>query len=194
MDSAQGDLPRLPGRPSLKASMRPGVIRQLRERRDLSQEQLAEQVGVAVGTISRYERGSLAPTRRRLAKIAKALGTTPEILAQDQRSDAQPPITGLQTRANRLKRGGRPVSCRREIQSWWTSERTRLRSLRVDESVLQRLDELSGALIREFDRWFRERPVRESHDQRVEWNYAVFPVPLVLLSKLTRIAMDDRWL
>ena len=51
-------------------------IRDLREKRDLLQRELAEQAGVPVRTIGRIERGEVDMRIGTLVKIAKALNTT----------------------------------------------------------------------------------------------------------------------
>jgi ribosome-binding protein aMBF1 (putative translation factor) len=51
-----------------------GQITELRERRGLTQEELAERTGIDQGDISRIERGSANPTERTLNRIADALG------------------------------------------------------------------------------------------------------------------------
>ncbi len=50
-------------------------IRKLRMKRDLSQEQLAEQIGVTRQTISSWERGASFPDLGMLEKLTSALGT-----------------------------------------------------------------------------------------------------------------------
>ena len=50
-------------------------IRKLRIQRDLSQEQLAEQIGVTRQTISSWERGASFPDLGMLEKLTSALGT-----------------------------------------------------------------------------------------------------------------------
>lgn len=56
-------------------------IKALREKRQLSMEQLAERVGVSWQTIQQWENGKTAPKRARLEAVAHALDTTPEYLA-----------------------------------------------------------------------------------------------------------------
>jgi ribosome-binding protein aMBF1 (putative translation factor) len=51
-----------------------GQITELRERRGLTQQQLAEHTGIDQGDISRIERGSANPTERTLNRIADVLG------------------------------------------------------------------------------------------------------------------------
>lgn len=49
-------------------------LKRIRKDRELTQEELAERVGVSLGWISRIERGINAPNLKLLTKIAKALG------------------------------------------------------------------------------------------------------------------------
>jgi ribosome-binding protein aMBF1 (putative translation factor) len=49
-------------------------VAELRERRGLTQADLAELTGIDQGDISRIERGSANPTERTLSRIADALG------------------------------------------------------------------------------------------------------------------------
>lgn len=70
-------------RPSQKTQPRTRV-RQWREYRNLTQEALAERVGVSHGTISRLENGRIAYTQRLLEAIADALRCTPaDLLMRD---------------------------------------------------------------------------------------------------------------
>jgi transcriptional regulator with XRE-family HTH domain len=55
-------------------------IKQAREARKWRQRDLAEAMGVADLTVSRWERGVSPPSIRRLHSIAEALGTTTEAL------------------------------------------------------------------------------------------------------------------
>ena len=50
------------------------VLKGARLRRELTQAQLAEKVGVHKMTISRLERGDRQPSMRMLQRLAKALG------------------------------------------------------------------------------------------------------------------------
>jgi transcriptional regulator with XRE-family HTH domain len=50
------------------------VVRSLRERRALTQEQLAEDAGVSVTYIGLIERGENVPTLTVILQLAKALG------------------------------------------------------------------------------------------------------------------------
>ena len=59
-------------------------IRALRESRDMSQEQLAELVGVSKNSISRYETGTADMKSSVLFEISKVLDTTPNNLAADK--------------------------------------------------------------------------------------------------------------
>lgn len=48
-------------------------IRELRKKKNITQEQLAEQIGIGTPNISYFETGKYAPTLETLAKIANAL-------------------------------------------------------------------------------------------------------------------------
>lgn len=51
-------------------------IRRMREEKKLTQEQLAEKIGVKPASLSLYESGDRSPDLNRLEDIAKALGVT----------------------------------------------------------------------------------------------------------------------
>lgn len=56
-------------------------IKQLRQERGLTLEQVAEVVGVGKSTVRKWETGMIANMRRdKIADLAKALGTTPAYL------------------------------------------------------------------------------------------------------------------
>lgn len=59
----------------------------LRAQRGMSQAKLAETVGIAATQLHRYESGRVAPRPTTLVKLAAALGTTAEWLANGDRSD-----------------------------------------------------------------------------------------------------------
>lgn len=50
------------------------AIKEIRQRLNLSQADLAARLGVSVPTVSRYETGERSPDLETAAKIAKALG------------------------------------------------------------------------------------------------------------------------
>lgn len=54
------------------------TIRQLRRAADMTQQDLADALGVQQTVISRWERGDVKPSAAALAALASALGTTPE--------------------------------------------------------------------------------------------------------------------
>lgn len=58
------------------------AIRQLRNKRSLSQEDLAHAAGVTTGTISAIERGNSNPTWGTVKRIAKALDVSVPELAK----------------------------------------------------------------------------------------------------------------
>jgi len=58
----------------------PGIIRHYRDRANLSQQQLADSVGVSKGFISAIEGGRSVPNIDMLVQIADALGVRPGVL------------------------------------------------------------------------------------------------------------------
>lgn len=57
-------------------------IRSLRERRGLTQTDLARACGVDKTSVSKWEHGTSAPSRKRLDKVARALGVSLRSLAE----------------------------------------------------------------------------------------------------------------
>lgn len=53
------------------------LLRDLRHKAGLSQEELADRASIHPTYVSQIERGLKSPTMRMLAKLAKALGTSP---------------------------------------------------------------------------------------------------------------------
>lgn len=53
-------------------------LRREREKKNMTQQQLADKLGVTQAVISQYENGSTSPTVALAVKIAKELGTTCE--------------------------------------------------------------------------------------------------------------------
>lgn len=65
---------RMAGRPSKPIVNPPNRIREAREARGLTQEQIAKQLGVAGETIRKYETGENAVSVYALERVAKAIG------------------------------------------------------------------------------------------------------------------------
>jgi len=66
-------------------------IRQARQRAHLSQEKVAELIGVSRQAVTKWESGQSAPTTDNLFRLAEILGTTVDLLiapAGDSRSVA----------------------------------------------------------------------------------------------------------
>ncbi len=59
-------------------------LREWRERRLLTQKELAEKIGVTVGTINRIERGVHRPRLGTVRKLAEALGVEPRELMKGE--------------------------------------------------------------------------------------------------------------
>ncbi len=64
-------------------------LRELREARLLTQQQLAEKAGVGVATIIRTETGQVAPHFQTIRKLALALGVEPDELIPDVEAFSQ---------------------------------------------------------------------------------------------------------
>jgi transcriptional regulator with XRE-family HTH domain len=58
-------------------------IKVLRKEKRLSQDELADMVGIEQSVLSKFERGAASPSLLRLALIAKALDTTLAELCRD---------------------------------------------------------------------------------------------------------------
>ena len=71
-------MPRVPAADQALAA----ALRRLRESRGLTQEQLAYEAGVTVGTLSKIELGHASPAWATVRQIAEALGVSLVELAQ----------------------------------------------------------------------------------------------------------------
>jgi transcriptional regulator with XRE-family HTH domain len=58
-------------------------IRRLRDERALTQEELAEKVGITVAALSRIERNNAEPRPKTRRMLAEALGVAPRDLLED---------------------------------------------------------------------------------------------------------------
>ena len=81
----------------------PGILTAEREALRLTQEQLAERVGIHVTTVSKLERGQQVPSLALFALIAKALSYPPEDLLR--RLLPEPSPAAYEDRAIALVRG-----------------------------------------------------------------------------------------
>ena len=65
-------------------------IKRIRELRNMTQEQLAEEAGVDRVTVARYESGKMSPSSRTIVKLADALRVTPnKLLGESESLDRQ---------------------------------------------------------------------------------------------------------
>ena len=74
---------------NLAKTFMPGVLRRFRDAAGLSQQELADSVGIAKSYISSLELGYRAPNLNLLVKLADALGTRPGQLVDEMVADAQ---------------------------------------------------------------------------------------------------------
>jgi transcriptional regulator with XRE-family HTH domain len=65
------------------------MLRELRHRRVLTMEELAEKAGVGRNTIWRLEHGVMGAQPRTIRKLAKALNVEPEALVKMEGGDAR---------------------------------------------------------------------------------------------------------
>jgi transcriptional regulator with XRE-family HTH domain len=65
-------------------------LREIRDRKLLSQRELADKAGISPTTIIHIEQGKIRPHPRTLRKLAEGLGMTPEELADAMRDQATP--------------------------------------------------------------------------------------------------------
>jgi transcriptional regulator with XRE-family HTH domain len=62
-------------------------LREWRDKKLLTQDELAEQSGVGRSTVARAEKGDLAVNYSNIRKLAAALGISPEMLLQAPEGD-----------------------------------------------------------------------------------------------------------
>lgn len=67
-------------------------IRELREARGLTQEQLAHEVGVTVKAVYMWEHGTRMPQLRIAARVADILNTTIDALAGRGQAETEEPV------------------------------------------------------------------------------------------------------
>jgi len=91
------------------------VVKQLREERDITQEDLAYEAGITVSSLSRIERGLNSPGWTTVVKIINALGVSlAELVEGLERPPPEPgsPLGQLQLRGG-PRSVSRPTSSRR---------------------------------------------------------------------------------
>lgn len=73
MNNDQIETSEMPRHPAAAASEEPlgGVIRYLRQQIGMTQEELAQALGITVGTVSRWEKGRFRPSRLARALIVE---------------------------------------------------------------------------------------------------------------------------
>lgn len=89
-------------------------IRQFRRDRHLTQEQLAEVLGVAVGTVSKWESGNSAPDLALVMEMADFFGTSVDVLLGYRQQSAS--LTGTIDRLRAMRNAKQYVEGRREAE------------------------------------------------------------------------------
>lgn len=75
-------------------------IREVRRRKNITQKQLADAIGVNYTVISKYESGKVSPPSGRLARIAEVLGVSVDELIESQK----PSDSAASIRATRFRK------------------------------------------------------------------------------------------
>lgn len=99
-------------------------LKQAREEAQLSQEALAEAIGVVRRTVASYEAGTKSPRLDRLSKIAQVLGRSPGWFLQTKRPTMSPPMSKL----DQMRRDVRRL--RRDVQ----------RLIRIHQDLMDRMN------------------------------------------------------
>lgn len=76
------------------------IIKKLRKEKGLTQEQLAEELGVSVMTMRRWEWGQASPNAKLLANLAEKLGITPEELLKSANKEVDASISYMKEQSH----------------------------------------------------------------------------------------------
>ena len=90
-------------KPRALAPAKANFLREWRENAEMTQEELAGESGLSVGSISAYELGTNAPSLDALSKLSKALGVPKGMILDVNPLDDQPLWSGY-LRANETQR------------------------------------------------------------------------------------------
>lgn len=63
------------------------MIRELRRKKDITQEELAQLVGVGHSAVAKWETGKCKPTADKLVKVADVLGCTVDELLREEKKE-----------------------------------------------------------------------------------------------------------
>jgi transcriptional regulator with XRE-family HTH domain len=67
------------------------LLRKLRDKAGLTQEQLAERAGIPLGSLRNHEQGQRLPSWSAVVKLARALGVSTDVFAQCDEVTAEEP-------------------------------------------------------------------------------------------------------
>ena len=68
------------------------MIKELREKKQLTQAELAERLGISYQAVSSWERGATMPDISKLKELSRALGTTVDALLDGETEEAEPMV------------------------------------------------------------------------------------------------------
>lgn len=92
------------------------LIKELREEKGLTQEQLAKGAGVSQQAVQLWESGRSSPTGARLLKVADILGTDTKTIKRGTRAEQQPDMLQFRKRVYAVLRRATPDRVAKEIK------------------------------------------------------------------------------
>ena len=78
------------------------VIRRYRKRKNMTQEEMADRLGVSGPAVNKWEKGNSFPDITLLAPIARLLDITPDVLLSFREEMTRDEINGLVAQADRM--------------------------------------------------------------------------------------------
>lgn len=78
----------------------PGILRRLRKQKGLTQKELGQKVGVAVGTICNWERSLCTCSERYIKALAQALGVHGDYISRWEVGASRPNAASMQKLCN----------------------------------------------------------------------------------------------
>jgi Zn-dependent peptidase ImmA (M78 family)/transcriptional regulator with XRE-family HTH domain len=140
------------------------LIEIARRANGLTQEQLAQQVGITQAALSRYEHGMREPSDATLAVLAEALGVHPDFLHRPDRV-----VGGLAVDAHMRRRATAPVSAWRRLEARLNMQRLHARKIleEVDLRAHQRIPTVDPIEV---------SPTEAARYTRMQWSLPIGPI------------------